>query len=1103
MRPVRLEMDGFASFRSPAVVDFDGADYFALVGPTGSGKSTVLDAMVFALFGTAPRWDRANAIRYALAPTGTRAVVRLVFDVGPNRYQIAREVRRSGKAIQQKSASLEKFDNPNQPTATTDEVTVLASEASSVTPVVESLLGLTFEDFTKAVVLPQGRFAEFLGAKASQRQEILLKLLGAHQYDLIMQAAGRHQTEATLEQVELNAQLVELADATPEAEAATKQRLAGLTELAEETAALLTQQSEAQVAAQQATQAIVGARLELKLLGTVLVPEDLSDLHSRTEALRAELATLTSAEAAAATAHAEARESLQEAGNRTELERLRRDWNDLEAATTALPGLTEAAAGSEEALSEAKQAQSAASEQWGQAVNDESAARQALQQAEESVSSIQRERALVAAITMPDGVADLAQRLDQASEDVTRTSANADTAQVAHEALQASQAELGDESEPKLLLAHLDRFGSLQAEVLRLSEAVQQLLADQQAEQSKLNAASAEVTRLQTEVDDSAARTTAAELRHQLTAGDNCPVCEQVVSALPPAIDLAEVDELRRQLQTAKVTEQFARTTLDATTQNLVGGARELSTRETELENLRHELSRSQSESDAAQLRADLERSLAEITAAKSAAATAFAKLAGLRRLREDAVAAQTALQQERDNAWTTLQARRASVLTLGAPAHETGSIAQAWQELEGWVASHLTALEMTRLPQAQTQLAERGQLHEEAVAKLSATKAERDRTQSGLEQAGTANATATAALTQARGRHASLTQVLIDAPDSASVTAQLTHLDALESDEQQALRHYQDARKARESADADQRALEEEVKKGWQTLRSTRDPLVKLGAPDLGQGDLAAGWAKLAEWAGEAQTAIQDRLVEQDTSLQAATNAVRTTEEQVIAAFRAHQIDIDEASQADKRVASEAALARRELESTQHGRLRRAKLDEKLKVVQEKADVASMLARNLDARRFQRWLAEAAMDRLIESASESLFELSGKQFGLTHENGEFFVIDYADAEAKRSVRTLSGGETFQASLALALALSQEFSSISSNAIALDSIFLDEGFGSLDPDSLEVVAVTLERLAQGERMVGIVTHVQGLAERIPTRFVVSRNSRTSNVTREG
>ena len=81
MRPVLLDMDGFASFRDQATVDFADSDYFALVGPTGSGKSTVIDAMTFALYGSVPRWQDRRMVMYALAPTANRGTVRLVFDV--------------------------------------------------------------------------------------------------------------------------------------------------------------------------------------------------------------------------------------------------------------------------------------------------------------------------------------------------------------------------------------------------------------------------------------------------------------------------------------------------------------------------------------------------------------------------------------------------------------------------------------------------------------------------------------------------------------------------------------------------------------------------------------------------------------------------------------------------------------------------------------------------------------------------------------------------------------------------------------------------------------------------------------------------------------
>ena len=110
-------------------------------------------------------------------------------------------------------------------------------------------------------------------------------------------------------------------------------------------------------------------------------------------------------------------------------------------------------------------------------------------------------------------------------------------------------------------------------------------------------------------------------------------------------------------------------------------------------------------------------------------------------------------------------------------------------------------------------------------------------------------------------------------------------------------------------------------------------------------------------------------------------------------------------------------------------------------------------------------------------------------------------VIDHNDADSTRPVRTLSGGETFQASLALALALSRQVASLAaSGAAKLESIFLDEGFGTLDETSLDVVAATLENLA-GERMVGVITHVPALADRIPVRFQVTRTGARSHIER--
>src|SRR6478735_7459681 len=126
MRPVLLDMDGFASFRDQATVDFADADYFALVGPTGSGKSTVIDAMIFALYGSVPRWSDRRAVMYGLAPTAVRGTVRLLFEVGGQRYVVARELRRAkAGGVNVRNARLDRLRDP-QGAVDSDAVSIAA-----------------------------------------------------------------------------------------------------------------------------------------------------------------------------------------------------------------------------------------------------------------------------------------------------------------------------------------------------------------------------------------------------------------------------------------------------------------------------------------------------------------------------------------------------------------------------------------------------------------------------------------------------------------------------------------------------------------------------------------------------------------------------------------------------------------------------------------------------------------------------------------------------------------------------------------------------------------------------------------------------------------
>lgn len=166
-------------------------------------------------------------------------------------------------------------------------------------------------------------------------------------------------------------------------------------------------------------------------------------------------------------------------------------------------------------------------------------------------------------------------------------------------------------------------------------------------------------------------------------------------------------------------------------------------------------------------------------------------------------------------------------------------------------------------------------------------------------------------------------------------------------------------------------------------------------------------------------------------------------------------------------------------------------------------SEVAELLASHLRATGFERWLVAEALDLLVEGASATLLRLSGGQYSLARDDrNEFLVVDHRSADERRSAKTLSGGETFQASLALALAVSDQLVGLaSSGASRLESIFLDEGFGSLDPEALAADADAIEALGSDERMVGIVTHVRELAERVPVRYEVVKDARTATVER--
>jgi exonuclease SbcC len=377
----------------------------------------------------------------------------------------------------------------------------------------------------------------------------------------------------------------------------------------------------------------------------------------------------------------------------------------------------------------------------------------------------------------------------------------------------------------------------------------------------------------------------------------------------------------------------------------------------------------------------------------------------------------------------------------------------------------------------------------------------ERDATVRELDRALAAARAQADALT---ARLADLDARLVDAPEPEALHRDLAAIAEVEhrlGEATAAVRHARDAHR-RAQADAD--AAEERLRGGWRDFDTTRDTLARFGPPPADRTDLAAAWAALAGWArGEAETRRAGRAAAA-TAVEAAEAAVTAARARVEDLFTAAGVAVPADGGFARAATVAAERARAELDRLRALRAQADELAGQRAGHERAAQVARALAQHLRANNFEAWLLAEALDRLVEGASAILRELSGGQYDLVHSGREFFVVDHHDAGLRRAVRTLSGGETFQASLALALALSEQLAGLSTTSASLESIVLDEGFGTLDAATLDSVAATLESLAaRGDRMVGVVTHVPALADRIPVRFEVTKDARSARVSRVG
>ncbi len=279
-------------------------------------------------------------------------------------------------------------------------------------------------------------------------------------------------------------------------------------------------------------------------------------------------------------------------------------------------------------------------------------------------------------------------------------------------------------------------------------------------------------------------------------------------------------------------------------------------------------------------------------------------------------------------------------------------------------------------------------------------------------------------------------------------------------------------------------------------SLMAARERVVDLGPPLPDSDSVLIQWKELMSWREEARAAT-------DRQLAAAIESASGLEAAALEAQEALAADLERAgieavapyavavTRAQERVLQRLVELERAVEQA-------AKLGAVAATAEEEAAVARSLAGHLRADGFERWLMAGALADLVAGANSLLSQLSSGGYSLhSDDEGGFAIVDHRNAGEIRPVATLSGGESFLVSLALALSLAETLSS--GGGSELDAIFLDEGFGALDEESLDVVAGVLEELTGRGLMVGIVTHVRELAARAPVRFLVGREPGGSRI----
>ena len=1022
MRPLFLAIQAFGPFSNRQRIDFtelgDNA-LFLINGPTGAGKSSLLDAICFALYGVTTGGEReAASMRNDLAPDDLETEVRLDVQLGDQVYCLRRQPtqevakkRGQGTTERQTSAVVYKVALadwvPDQDDRETDLVPLKG--VREVNEYVQQLTGLNADQFRQVMVLPQGKFRDLLLASSSERQEIFSQLFQTHIFKeledkLQEEAAGLKRERESL--VDKRQALLELV------------KVASVVELDERLSELAPELARARQGLDEWLKMMAAAERQLDNA------QRLEQQFKRLDALAQE----EKAHQAQAEVMQRERTRLQRARHAQRLEpvysQVARSQKRLAELAAAVQQAAERKRALEQQQKAADQAFQNAERDWN-ALDGLKEERQQLLSVESRLSELEQTRHAQEKALAAQKKAQLSLQKHQTLQQERQTQLrNLD------QSIEQLRTELAGVPQLEALLATLNKHGTAKAEWEKL-QALQQELS------TRLEQCNRQVDRLQSQTE-TLGRTLkqtelawhqgqAFELAQALESGQPCPVCGSTEHPNPAEDQArtfatrAEVDQARQVLDAEQGRLREAQSERDRLTQELEQSRRRGEEWREELGDYR--------DWELAAIRAEWSKVNQQLKRLTQAQQQLDEQLQ--RRTRTDADLRQSSEQEA--------ALREALEIAI----KEQASTEQALQSLEQAVP------EPWRVPGA-------------LGKKLDALNQHIQRIEQGYQQAQGTLQNANKELASARASHAA-------------------------AQEQQATG----------KTDADQANQEWQAELARSDFATDADYLAAcLNSTDM---------AKLEQQL-DAYQAQGHRLAAQREDLTAAlegqakpdlerlkSERENTREQQQLAESKHHQIK----SQVD-----ELKKIQQELSQTQ---ARMNKLEDRYAVTGTLADVAA--GRNVHKVSLQRFVLSVLLDDVLIEATRRLSVMSKGRYQLLRKqdrskgnraSGLELEVEDAYTGKSRPVNTLSGGESFLAALALALGLSDVVQAYA-GGIRLDTLFIDEGFGSLDQDSLDLAIQTLMELRANGRTIGIISHVSELKEQMQQRIDVKPSQQGSVV----